>query len=834
MRRLAAALALLTAATAVAGSSRSNAGPTGTQQPTRKPQPTPTPPPITPAPTPPPVTPPPAPPPPAPRPAPTPPARTPPVAPPPPASTPAPRPTPRPKPKPASRPRPAPSGPAVTGNTGASGGSSELFQLDAGSLISPLLPGFERVHLEGSSDERVRWVEPPVSAFSEDFPDPLVTDGVEGGALRLDAAAGAWDLWVQIDREAEAPYEWVGGASILVNGTSTLEISAPSSAASFFDSPAYAPAVFPTFVPGESSFNRQIEPHHPWRHVRVVLDRPGLTVAVRGRPLLGLVAAPADQRAEAEVALAIADGHRRSWFELHHRQPHAGYVRPDGAFALSVGDFASTPGAPAERWDAVAAPTELTGGLVWVLGPQAGLRVRLEGLEGLGAELFEVHWLDAGGHPDRLERPRPSFLRPISVDGDGWAALRGGQGVPVGVAWVGRVPADATAALTGRLVVDAGGDARAVSLSVDVPRMTLPEPPVPTGFFMQLDQAATLIDGAGSSAVLDRFERDIAWMRRLGMSQVAVRYALWPDLAPAPEHPGDTRLLPELARRWADAGGARLVWSDAKARVRKPAFGGDGAVVPDPWRQPFADTLAATSGAAVEVLAFLYDEEGGFKNLDNVGRGRILADRAHELGPPGLRVVAAAHHPADWSVAASFDVVMLSDNPPLAREAVAHTRGQGAEAWSYNLSPGRTGPWKAWSAGVSGHLQWHWSPQGADPFDLVRDPSPWTYAFHAPNGETWISPLALSFAQGVEDTRWLAALEAEVVAGEASKRPKLKAAAAAGRAVLDAARSSLDGAAPEPRWDGEVLDPGALAAVRAEVIRLLAPPDEVRRPRRSR
>lgn len=665
--------------------------------------------------------------------------------------------------------------------------AAEPVLLDAGTVGSPVMDGFERLAPDGGP--RATWRRPPDQALLLEGPDPLVSDGIEGGLLHFDLAPGRWTLRVMLGGRPDpwGPPEHPPGEDFGLRGL--LDVEVPEGEA-WLPSPFYAANPFPVFREGETEWHRQVAPRDPWHEIVVQVGEQGLLVEPYGAPLQALVAVPAGTDAE-----AVITGVQRGRAEWYHRRvaPQAvGWELPGadgGPLRVQVAGWRDLPSAelatssPSVLWEA--APGERVTAVLWLFPGDRGASVELQGAVPLST--WEVHWLDSPAL-NAERRPRPAFLRPA-------AELRGGQGVPVGLAVTGRAP-DVPGTFEGTLRIRRGEEVLEVPWTVEVLDLKLAQAPIPVGFFLDLRPPLTWAFGHGSEEVLDAYRRDLGLLRALGFDALAVRRASparWDPQAP------DTALFEEAARAWRERSDGLLVWTDP-------------ALALGPWyrdaERPLAEAglLArafAEAARPLDAWLYVYDEEG-VKRPGMPERSRALIEVVREAAGP-VQLAGCTPHPMDWlTVAPTLDAACLTWSPPLSSAHADLLRSRGVAPWAYNLPAHRSSSGLvAWATGVEALLFWSWNDARGDPFDEVTREH-FQYTFLGPGGEIWPSVWLMDVAEGLIDQRYLAT-------AEANRRAT---------AVLDAARAAADGADVRGPHDGGAWTEEALDALRARLRRV--------------
>jgi hypothetical protein len=691
--------------------------------------------------------------------------------------------------------------------------------LDAGSLVSPLMEGFTRLHQEGSDQPGVRWLTPPFRVETRGFPDPLLTDGLHGGVLHLDLPAGRWEIRVLQAVPHEDPRVWAGEPvwGLKAQGAVVIEHRHPVRWEDFLQSPEFAAAPRPRFVPGETAFDRQLATRHRWERVEVEVGADGLVLQPFGRPVQAWVIAPLAERAETEVELALIDGLREAWWQRHYA-PEAHLPLPTltlGPLGLAALDHdldLAHPTLPPAVYEAlVGEPLILP---FAVLGGDQPGTIEVRAGKGVGVELMELSWLDAAGHPARTLKPRPTVAWP----GPSW---RGDQGLPPVL--VARVEVSRPGRHRIRLRLRRGEERLDHDLMVHAAPAAV-SPGIPTGLYVQLPPEAMLRGGP----LLDLADDHLRLLASFGLRAVSLRYLFW-DAGYPESTPVDTSRFDHLAATWASLGGELLVWADPKTALRGAAYRDDGPTLPADRRPVVQELLQAAANAPLPTFVHVYEEEG-YVHADAARRTPAFAEALRALAPD-VRLLGAAPTPRDWPIAADLEVLTLTGDGTDLADAARRTREAGGTPWAYNLAPGRAGPLVAWAAGVEAHLQWHANPIAADPFDAVREPARWFHTVLAPDGEHHATAMLIALSDGLYDARLLRTLEEHLAMDPGTVDPDL---VRATDAFVDTVRHTLLAARLDPSNDGRLLPDADLGRIRARARALLtewsiAPP---RRPTR--
>jgi len=683
----------------------------------------------------------------------------------------------------------------------------EPIALDAGTLRSAVMEGFARLHREGCEDSRVRWEAQPRVARVDRWPDPLAGDHLVGGELHVDLPPGRWLVWAMLGWESPYRHLVATGQTfgLRADGSAVLAVDHPTTLPAFLASPFYAANPFPHFRSGETSWDRQVSRLHRWWTGQLEVDgEGGVLLEPFGRPLQALVLFPEGRRAEAEVFVESTDLLRKSWFHDHH-DPDEGWALP-----LSEGPLQVRPGLPGGEGSGgeglhLELAREARTTRYFTVGPgDETTAFRIEGLEGLEVSTWEVHWLDHKPLRKAQVRVAPTFLRPTTE------VLRGGQGVPLGLALTIRVPEDHPAEVVeGSVVVERGAEEARVPVEVRVRDLDLVPAPIPTGFFHRVPWISRHLEPFGSEEVFDLLQQDFAAMRERDLDLVSVRlWRIWHAERTAPSFDR------EVLEAWARVGGTHLGWEDGLAYLNRTAYARPtGPVMPEGYQDVVRESSRFAEDAPLEVFYYLYDEEG-YKHLDYPARARELCAALEPLLPPGVRTMAVTPQPSDWLVVDAFDIATFHVTMPGVLANLEAAREAGTEAWVYNVPHGRSAPVVAWAVGAEGHVQWHWNDAALDPFDYVHSYSNQQYAILAPGGDLWPTLDLEGFAEGRVDQRVLATLEAEVSALEATRSRRKRRRAEPGRELLEAVRQAVQTPLSQPDYAWDTLPPQALEHLR--------------------
>lgn len=657
--------------------------------------------------------------------------------------------------------------------------------LDLGPVGQQVPPGWTDCNPVDCGDA-ARFVQPPHDAPSGEMPDPVTGDALHGGVLHLTLPPGTYQAWAWVGRGVPTLDDVSAPAAISVGPTTVWSETGPTRWETFAQRdlgqcwPHYAASSTAGATVWTSS-----PPAQAWVETATfTVSDEGARIRLTGRPLQGLVVAPADDRDAVLAQLAVEDALRVAW-----RQTHLPPVRPppNPLPGLSTGPLERGPTRSVEAADRLTLWRDDRQTVAVWLPTDAPATVSVRAPDDLTVETWELGWLDARQHASRPLATRPTWLIPTE------GAVRGGQGLPAGVALTLHVP---TTARAGRHSVQISlrqdGHTYRARWVVDVRSQTLP-PATPTvGWFHQQDPAKIRLDGPRDEALA----RDLTRASSLGANAAAIKGLMWGEPFPEGVARGGERFL-DVADRWRSLGGQTLLWGDPKEPVRPLTYLAGSGHLPTALQDPLKTLLAAASQPGLDVVVTFWEEEGGWKNATATRLAERLIPDLHAL-MPGLPLAATAGHPMDRAVAGLFDVVLVGNLPALSANTLDGIRAAGSRAWAYNAAPGATGPLGAWAAGAETLLQWHWDPTTLDPCDDATLTPTWWYATELPGEILAHTTLAESMARGIRITRLLTAIAHTIEAHP--DHP----AAARGAALLEATRAALDGATPSVAFDGEV------------------------------
>ena len=692
-------------------------------------------------------------------------------------------------------------------------------RLDFGDEDGAVMDGFVPATAHRIADPRATWREPPRRTRDLRWPEPLSQDFAEDGSLHLDLPPGRYtvaglleDAWP--DTVPPRP----GTATGLRIGEVLHDRRVFPEGEAFFASPFHAAAPFPRFGPEDTPWERQVRHRASWRLAEVTVGTDGLVVAAEGAPLHALVVTPRD-RATLEVELALMDRRRRDTF-LRWFPPHPDDDLPRATEGLQGVQVLSWNRVPAERLpagapriDVALAPGQRRSIPLAVHGSDAPLEVRLDGLEGIRAELFEVTWLDAADW--RQLRPQPHLLRPLGED----RTLRAGQGLLPLLA-LGLTPAaDAPPGLhEGTLVLSRDDLRLEVPLTVRVRDLHLEPAPVPFGWWADLRATAAQIYGPQDPRTQALWAEDVRLMRERGASVLALRGDSFPVLWPRTADQLDAERLAWGVETWRAAGGGDVVWVAASGGLQPMTAPPGGPILDDRFRERARRALEL----AVEhdVSLYVADEWVSHSGPGVRDRYARYLDEIRALDATGrASITVAAPHPVGWEVAAPRVDRLLTNRVPVLDPAHFDAlRAQGTEAWAYNYGTGRDAAGRApWAVEADGILIWHWNDTRGTPYDSTAR-FQWHHSVLAPDGRTvWPTRRAEVLGHGVSDQRHYATLAALVRELGDRRRRRIREGVRHACRLLRIAHAGVIGRTPDDLYDLYPAEDAALQDLQDEI-----------------
>jgi hypothetical protein len=189
-----------------------------------------------------------------------------------------------------------------------------------------------------------------------------------------------------------------------------------------------------------------------------------------------------------------------------------------------------------------------------------------------------------------------------------------------------------------------------------------------------------------------------------------------------------------------------------------------------------------------EVVIYLSDELSN-EGATGAEQGRQLVQLTKDI--PGIRTIASMNGPWERVMLPGLNIAMPNHAFPITEETVKQVRDAGCELWFYNIGNGRV-VWGfyPWRMGAKGRFQWFHR------YDITQ---PWnTFDGDSAYRATWLTPgkplptLELAqTAQGLDDLRYVTALEQAIARARQSKQPAALKAAAAAQQDLDELRGLL-------------------------------------------
>ncbi|MFT6820666.1 MAG: hypothetical protein ACJATT_004494 [Myxococcota bacterium] len=692
--------------------------------------------------------------------------------------------------------------------------------LDAGPAGTPIFEGFVGLHPTTTTAPGVSWTTPARRGLVYGTPDPLVNDWVQGGVLHIEQPPGDYVAYAYIgapdgSRWYDPVYPIGVTHGIRVDGESVASFDVPTGL-EYLTSTWNVANPFPQFGEGLTEWDRQHRVQQQWIPFEFTMDEDGVDIEVFRTGLQALVIASKAEAIEAEVLIESADAARRIHY-LEQTSPQASvWEAPEigeGPMSVQFTHWREHPNVAEGVTEAVlelnAYRGNRTGQIVWLFGSDDSAQFRIDGLDGIGVETGEVHWLDHRGDIEIKRRPRPTFVRPTQD------TLNGEQGAPVGLGLTVIIPEDAKAkTYRGTLHVERGDESMDIPIVVNVSRLEVADNPFPMGYFADLRPVVSQVYGQESQEVMDIFAEDVRLMRERGMDAIGLRLAgTWYPFVGATTQEYQPGALPAAAALWREAGGEEMIWIDPFFAVGNMG----GFKKPQTLNLEHIDMMAQ-AGVENDVALYFYDEGGG--------RGREPARLARRISAafrhsqPTVRLAGALDNPVDWPYVRDFDIAMHTLRPHADAGRTDYFRTQGSEGWVYNMMPGRHAPFGGWAMRADGYLSWHWNDSVGDAFSDVSSRQDFVRAFLAPSGDTvWPGTLVNAYGEGVVDVRVLHSLELAAHAAEINGQDVSRA-----RAILEGAAAPILGIDNTGPIDAGRMTEDALALIRqaaaTEALRL--------------
>lgn len=189
-----------------------------------------------------------------------------------------------------------------------------------------------------------------------------------------------------------------------------------------------------------------------------------------------------------------------------------------------------------------------------------------------------------------------------------------------------------------------------------------------------------------------------------------------------------------------------------------------------------------------EVIIYLSDELSN-EGAKGAEQGRQLVQTTKDL--PGIRTIASMNGPWERVMLPGLKIAMPNHAFPITTQTVDEIRKAGCELWFYNIGNGRV-VWGLypWRMGAKGRFQWYHRYSVTQPWNTFDGDSPYNV--------TWLTagkPLPtlelVQTSQGLDDLRYVTALEQALARARQSGKPAALKAAVAAQKDLDELRDLL-------------------------------------------
>lgn len=208
------------------------------------------------------------------------------------------------------------------------------------------------------------------------------------------------------------------------------------------------------------------------------------------------------------------------------------------------------------------------------------------------------------------------------------------------------------------------------------------------------------------------------------------------------------------------------------------------------WQRSYGALIAAVKRMQVErgwpeVLFYLSDE---LSNEREAGAeiGRRLVQQVKDI--PGIRTLASMNGPFEKVMLPGLKIAMPNHAFPITADSLAEVRKNQCELWVYNTGNSRV-MWGfyLWRVGATGRFQWYHRYIYGEPWNAFDGDNPYSVTWLTP-GKPLPSPDLWAIRAGIDDLRYVKALENAITRAGASGKAEAKAAAAEGQKTLDALR----------------------------------------------
>lgn len=387
--------------------------------------------------------------------------------------------------------------------------------------------------------------------------------------------------------------------------------------------------------------------------------------------------------------------------------------------------------------------------------------------------------------------------------------------VPPGVtmSWAVRVHAPATAApgiYRGKLhIAPSKGAASDVALVVRVVPVKLGPTPITAGLY-HFDHTFWYLywwrkcfadaDGWLREQTFQHERDDFALLKEYNITSLAFCDDLRGQATVTAE--GDMTIAPDhrfiqWMDEYAKAGMGPMPWYGLSAigcgYIANGLYGKKLAEFSPEWEKAYKQIIAWAKAQEKqrgwpEVIIYLSDELSN-EGAKGAEQGRQLVQVTKDL--PGLRTIASMNGPWEKIMLPGLKLAMPNHAFPITDETAKLVRDAGCELWFYNIGNDRV-VWGLypWRMGAKGRFQWFHRYDIAQPWNAFDGDSAYCMTWLTPGKPLPTLELAQA-AQGLDDLRYLKALEQVLAQAKASRKPAALKAAAAAQKDLDELRALL-------------------------------------------
>jgi hypothetical protein len=189
-----------------------------------------------------------------------------------------------------------------------------------------------------------------------------------------------------------------------------------------------------------------------------------------------------------------------------------------------------------------------------------------------------------------------------------------------------------------------------------------------------------------------------------------------------------------------------------------------------------------------EVIIYIEDELSNY-GATGAEKGRRNVQIAKTI--PGIRTIASMNGQWERVILPGLTIAMPNHAYPITTESVEEIRKAGCDLWFYNIGEDRVlWGFYPWRMNAHGRFQWCHRTEMGEPWNAFDGDSAYRMTRLTP-GKPLPTPTLVQIQEGIDDWRYLAALDKAMADARASKKPAAVQAVAAAQKDLDDIRAGI-------------------------------------------